>query len=165
MKLRLASSAFLELFPKGLCEREGGFRDGRVTHEAETRAGDSLPLAKTEACACWTRRQMEASLSWFPMVPPCLPALLSVTYLLLSKPLLDLLVITDVVDDRLGELRLDPSQPGTEVAHVFVQLLNESKRLLQLLHPKHNGGENQSLAVRIVGWYGAGEQAEDCELL
>lgn len=94
---------------------------------------------------------MKAGLSWPPMVAPFLPALLPVTYLLLSKPLLDLLVITDVVDDRLGELRLDASQPGAKVAHVFVQLLNESKRLLQLLHPKCSGGENQSLAVRSTG--------------
>lgn len=90
-------------------------------------------------------RQMRAGLSWPPMVPPLFPALLPVTYLLFSKPLLDLLVITDVVDNWLGELRLDASQPGAKVAHVFVQLLNESKRLLQLLHPKCNGGENQSL--------------------
>lgn len=69
----------------------------------------------------------------------------STPYLLFSKPLLDLLVITDVVDNWLGELRLDASQPGAKVAHVFVQLLNESKRLLQLLHPKCNGGEKQSL--------------------
>lgn len=88
------------------------------------------------------------------MVPPFLLAFLPVTYLLLSKSLLDLLVITDVVDNRLGELRLDASQPGAKVAHVFVQLLNESKRLLQLLHPGCNGGENQSLAVRSMGRFG-----------
>lgn len=87
------------------------------------------------------------------MVAPFLPALLPVTYLLLSKPLLDLLVITDVVDNRLGELRLDSSQPGAKVTHVFVQLLNESKRLLQLLHPKCSG-EKRALAVRSMSRYG-----------
>lgn len=65
-------------------------------------------------------RQRRAGLAWPPMVPPFLPARLPVTYLLLSKPLLDLLVIADVVDNGLGELRLNASQPGTKVAHVFV---------------------------------------------
>lgn len=41
-------------------------------------------------------------------------------HLLLGEPLLDLLIVTDVIDDGLRKLGLDSSQPGTKVAHGFV---------------------------------------------
>lgn len=41
-------------------------------------------------------------------------------HLLLSKPLLDLLIVTDIINHGLRKLRLDPSQPSAKVAHVFV---------------------------------------------
>lgn len=50
----------------------------------------------------------------------------SLAHLLLGEPLLDLLVITDVVDNWFRKLRLDSSQPGAEVAHVFVELVIDS---------------------------------------
>lgn len=96
-------------------------------------------------------RQPRAGPPWPPGVPPLLLALLPVPHLLLGKPLLDLLVITDIVNNRLGELGLDSRQPGAEVAHVFVQLLNESKRLLQLLHPECKGRENPLSALGSMG--------------
>lgn len=42
------------------------------------------------------------------------------TCLLLVELPLNLLIVTRVVDDGPGQLRLDVSQPGPQAAHVFV---------------------------------------------
>lgn len=45
----------------------------------------------------------------------------AISHLLFCQSLLDFLVITDVINNRLGKLRLNPGQPGAKVTHVFVQ--------------------------------------------
>lgn len=57
------------------------------------------------------------------------------THLLVAEFPLDLLAVAGVVDDGPGELGLDVRQPGTQAAHVFVQLLHRHQGLPQLFHP------------------------------
>lgn len=45
----------------------------------------------------------------------------AISHLLFCQSLLDFLVITDVINNRLGKLRLNPGQPRSKVTHVFVQ--------------------------------------------
>lgn len=68
----------------------------------------------------------------------------AISYLLFCQSLLDFLVITDVINHRLGKLRLNLGQPGAKVTHVFVQQLHKFKCLLQFLHPMQTS-KNTSL--------------------
>ncbi len=59
----------------------------------------------------------------------------SSAHLLLSQLLLNLFAVADIVDHRLGQLRLDTRQPCPQVAHVLIKLLHCHQCLLQLPHP------------------------------
>lgn len=60
-------------------------------------------------------------------------------YLLLSELLLYFIWVTGIIDYRLGQLRLDVSQPRPQAAHVLIQLLYGDQGLLQLLNPVGRG--------------------------
>lgn len=72
------------------------------------------------------------------------------TCLLLVEFPLNLLVITGVVHDGSGQLGLNVSQPGTQAAHVFIQLLHRHQGLPQLLHP---GRKTEAEEVNAWGDY------------
>lgn len=67
-------------------------------------------------------------------------------YLLLLELLLYFFRVAGIIDDGLGQLWLNVSQPGPQAAHVLIQLLDRHQSLLQLLDPV--GRERTSISEK-----------------
>ena len=119
LSLQLRSASF-KIFHKKPHEWWGVRVRDRCLTPPGTQTGGQLSLEETNqyyGCEpAKTHSQHETGLSEWALTKThsTLP------HLLLSKPLLDLLIVTDIINHGLRKLRLDPSQPGAKVAHVFV---------------------------------------------
>lgn len=70
-------------------------------------------------------------------------------HLLLVELPLNVLEVAGVVGDGLGQLGLDVGQPGTQAAHVLVQLLHGHQGFPQLLHPAGNKVDTPPWRLKI----------------